>query len=332
MKLTFCESVMIKMENKMCTPLVSIIIPVYNGSNYMREAIDSALAQTYPNIEILVINDGSKDDGATEKIALSYGSRIRYFSKSNGGVSTALNTGIRNMQGEYFSWLSHDDVYTPDKIQKSVEALRTVSNERTLVCCGSVHIDKNSELLNNMRLKCVDEVTYETWDRVLMRLQKSGSFNGCALLIPRVAFDECGLFDERLRFNQDGFMWQKIFLKGYSLLSIPGVGVMGRIHDKQVTQTSQWLFHKDCESMSEYLIPELLKVSSREQNYLFEYIKYNAKYHNETVVRDAQRAAGERALLGIKETIAIMVWLAYGTVRPLMRNVYYKCFRKMKTS
>ena len=88
-------------------PTVSIIIPVYNGSNYLQEAIDSALAQTYPNCEILVINDGSCDEGKTEAIALSYGDRIRYFKKENGGVASALNMGIRQMTGEYFSWLSH---------------------------------------------------------------------------------------------------------------------------------------------------------------------------------------------------------------------------------
>lgn len=83
-------------------PLVSIIIPVYNGSNYMREAIDSALAQTYSNIEIIVVNDGSNDDGETRNIALSYGDKIRYFEKENGGVSTALNLGIKNMGGIFF--------------------------------------------------------------------------------------------------------------------------------------------------------------------------------------------------------------------------------------
>lgn len=65
-------------------PLVSIVIPVYNGDNFLSEAIDAALSQTYPNIEIIVVNDGSRDDGATERVALSYGERIRYFNKSNG--------------------------------------------------------------------------------------------------------------------------------------------------------------------------------------------------------------------------------------------------------
>ena len=72
-------------------PKVTIVIPVYNGSNFLAEAIDCALAQTYQNCEILVVNDGSTDNGASEKIALSYGEKVRYYLKENGGGSSALN-------------------------------------------------------------------------------------------------------------------------------------------------------------------------------------------------------------------------------------------------
>ena len=98
-------------------PLVSIVIPVYNGSNYLREAINSALNQTYKNIEIVVVNDGSTDGGLTEQVAKSFGDKIRYFSKENGGCGSALNCGIDAMKGGYFSWLSHDDLYTNDGFQ-----------------------------------------------------------------------------------------------------------------------------------------------------------------------------------------------------------------------
>lgn len=117
-------------------PQVSIIIPVYNGSNYMREAIDSAMNQTYTNIEVIVVNDGSNDNGRTDEIARSYGTRIRYFTKENGGVSSALNLGIQNMRGEYFSWLSHDDVYTPNKVEDEVAALAKMNNKEILVYCS----------------------------------------------------------------------------------------------------------------------------------------------------------------------------------------------------
>lgn len=104
-------------------PSVSIVIPVFNGSNFLAEAIDSALIQTYNNIEVLVVNDGSTDDGLTRNIALSYGSSIRYFEKVNGGVSSALNFGITEMHGEYFAWLSHDDLYLPQYIENQIETL-----------------------------------------------------------------------------------------------------------------------------------------------------------------------------------------------------------------
>ena len=84
-------------------PLVSIVIPVYKGDPFLKDSIDSFLQHTYPNIEIIVVNDGSPDDGATERIAQSYGDRIRYFAKENGGVSSALNYGIAQMRGEWFS-------------------------------------------------------------------------------------------------------------------------------------------------------------------------------------------------------------------------------------
>src|SRR5574344_1452707 len=99
--------------------LVSIIIPVYNGSNYLKEAVESALEQTYKNIEIIIVNDGSNDNGITSKIAQSYVKNypktVKYFEKENGGVSTALNLAIKQMKGSYFSWLSHDDIYLPNK-------------------------------------------------------------------------------------------------------------------------------------------------------------------------------------------------------------------------
>ena len=111
-------------EVKSFEPKVSIIIPAYIASNYLAEAIDSALKQTYKNIEILVINDGSKDNGATREIAEKYIAEhmgiVRYIEKENGGSSSALNTGIRNMKGEWFSWLSHDDLYYPDKAEKQI--------------------------------------------------------------------------------------------------------------------------------------------------------------------------------------------------------------------
>ena len=121
----------------MYQPKISIVIPAYNASNYLAEAIDCALAQTYPNVEIVVVNDGSRDDGATERVALSYGEKIRYFYKENGGSSSALNMGIANMTGEWFSWLSHDDLYLPNKIKHQMKLLKTLKDPYQIVAGGT---------------------------------------------------------------------------------------------------------------------------------------------------------------------------------------------------
>ena len=84
------------MNNKV--PKVSIVIPVFNGANYLTSAIESALEQTYEDKEIIVVDDGSVDDDATKEIAKSYGDKIRYYLKENGGTSSALNFGIKNMK------------------------------------------------------------------------------------------------------------------------------------------------------------------------------------------------------------------------------------------
>jgi glycosyltransferase involved in cell wall biosynthesis len=101
-------------------PLVSIIIPVYNGANYMRAAIDSALAQDYPRIEIIVVNDGSMtmarptgSHAPTARACVTSASRMA-------GVASALNEGLAAMQGDVFCWLSHDDIHLPDKTSRQV--------------------------------------------------------------------------------------------------------------------------------------------------------------------------------------------------------------------
>ena len=137
-------------EPRNYNPMVSIIIPVFNGANYIREAIDSALAQTYKNIEVIVVNDGSIDD--TDQIVLSYGNKVRYFTKENGGVSSALNLALREMRGEYFSWLSHDDLYLPDKVKIQIEHLNLLKEKDVILYSNYVYIDENSKLIRTVNL------------------------------------------------------------------------------------------------------------------------------------------------------------------------------------
>jgi glycosyltransferase involved in cell wall biosynthesis len=212
-------------------PLVSIIIPVYNGANYMRHAIDSALAQSYANTEIIVINDGSNDNGETDAIAKSYGDRIRYFRKENGGCGSALNLGIARMRGDYFSWLSHDDVYFPEKIAHQVRILSDLPDKATILYGGYELIDAQSHPLTTVRPDAL--LPAEKLDIPLLPLLR-GLIHGCSLLIPRKYFTEIDIFDESLLCTQDYALWFKFF-RVAPLKFDPGILIQSRAHPEQGT-------------------------------------------------------------------------------------------------
>ncbi|MDR3539785.1 MAG: glycosyltransferase [Desulfosporosinus sp.] len=210
-------------------PKVSIIIPVFNGSNYMKEAIDSALAQTYTNIEVIVINDGSNDNGATDNIALIYGDRIRYFSKENGGVASALNLGIKNMTGEYFSWLSHDDSYFPEKIQIQVEIVQKTKSEDAILYGGYELIDEHLNVIAKVR---PDALYPEEKLNIPLLPILRGLINGCCLLIHKSHFERVGVFDEKLKTTQDYALWFKMF-RHAKLIYHKEILVKSRFHQEQ---------------------------------------------------------------------------------------------------
>lgn len=244
--------------DKYC-PLVSTVIPVYNGSNYLSEAIDSALAQTYDNVEVIVVNDGSPDDGKTEEIALSYGDKIRYFCKENGGSSSALNYGIKQMRGEWFSWLSHDDLYYPEKIEKQINYIREngiykkENISKHIFFTASENVDGNGhsirkpdqhEIQNTYTsVNNIKENKYLIADFIKYR------FHGCGCLIHKSAFEDVGLFDEKLRLVNDIDMWFRLYTGGYILHYIPEILVKGRVHAKQVSRSAGFSYHNPEQDM-----------------------------------------------------------------------------------
>lgn len=192
-------------------PLVSIVIPVYNGTNYLREAVDSALAQTYQNVEVIVVNDGSNDEKGTEALALSYGDKIRYFSKENGGTSSALNVGIKNMRGEYFCWLSHDDLYFPDCVKAQVDVLSKLEDKTTITMTDLNTLDQRYNIM------CPDT----NYQHHISKWPKRGEsriypviymkLHGCQLMFHKSVFEEVGLFDEEMLVAQDFEFFSRAF-------------------------------------------------------------------------------------------------------------------------
>ena len=242
-------------------PLVSIVIPVYNGSNYMAEAIDSALAQTYDNIEVIVVNDGSKDEGKSDEIARSYGDKIRYFPKENGGSSSALNEGIKNMQGQWFSWLSHDDLYYKDKVKNQVEYLNNLIDScvaeedlyKHILFTACDFINGEGKLIKKSRFEnekaLSDKISALKGNEYLICEPTKYNFYGCGCLINKKAFDEVGDFDEKLRLINDLDMWYRLYAGGFKLHYMPEALTIGRIHKGQISRSIGFSYHNPEQDM-----------------------------------------------------------------------------------
>src|SRR5437867_7033177 len=104
-------------------PKVSVVIPVYNQGGYLREALDSVIAQTYRETEIIVVDDGSTDN--TPSVMASYGDRIIGLHKANGGGASAINLGTKIARGKWIAWLSADDLWEPNKLSRQLQVVET---------------------------------------------------------------------------------------------------------------------------------------------------------------------------------------------------------------
>jgi len=254
-------------------PKVSIIIPVYNGEKYLGKAINSALSQSYEKIEVIVVNDGSNDNGISERIALSYGKRIKYFYKENGGVASALNTGIQKMTGKYFSWLSHDDMYYPDKIEKQIAALDKDGDYSIVVACNVTVINENDQIIKSNKI--ADRVKKST--RCFLALDTDTGLNGCSLLIPKDLFSKCGLYDINLKATQDYDMWFR-FSYCTRFIFLEDELVYSRVHDQQSSRTMGDLPTIEADQLHSKILSKI--DLSEMQEFIGEDIEYLEKTHN----------------------------------------------------
>ena len=119
------------------SPQVSVVIPTYNHSQYILATLDSVFAQTYPDYEIIVINDGSPDDTARALEPLVEQNKIQYLEQENQGQAAARNRGLALARGEFIAFLDDDDLWPPDKLEWQVEMLQ--DSDDVAVAGGSVH-------------------------------------------------------------------------------------------------------------------------------------------------------------------------------------------------
>lgn len=209
-------------------PLISIVVPVFNGENFIRESLRSLLNQEYENFEVLVIDDGSDDPNSILEIVNAFkDKRINFFRQSNGGVASALNFAIREMKGDYLAWLSHDDLFARNKLSIQVEEIASLNDENVILFSGYQIINEDGKYQN--------EVDFKLQLPNCGRLGgiERGLINGCTVLISKKILDEVGFFDETLRHTQDYDYWLRCLVAGKVFKYIPRNLVSTRIHAGQ---------------------------------------------------------------------------------------------------
>ncbi len=218
-------------------PLVSVIIPVYNVRPYLCEALDSVLGQTYQNLEILIIDDGS-DDGS-EKICNEYGkkdSRIAVIHQENRGLSTARNIGLNRMTGDAIAFLDPDDAFHPDMIRCLMEAMQRTGAE--MAVCGII----NCHTLHRMEGKrCFFRAEYRQEEvlekKAALAALTDGRLARCvwnkmytAELWKTVRFPDGRVYE-------DGCTIIRIIGMAERVVTVPGCPVRHRVRPGSITQT-----------------------------------------------------------------------------------------------
>lgn len=235
---------------------VSIIIPVYNAEKYLRECIESALNQDYDNnIEIIAINDGSEDNSL--KILKEYSDRIKIISKPNGGTASALNAGIKIMQGEWFKWLSADDVLYPHAVQALIDSANALEDKKNYILYSNYDVIDGAGTI----IRSSDEPNYNDktlFDANVILLDHYVG-NGTTSLIHKSAFEKFGIFDESIIFEEDYELWLRFcVLHEYRLHLVPKILAKYRMHQTQLTKTiSIKKFHDNRKKIKAHIINQL---------------------------------------------------------------------------
>lgn len=190
------------MNRKLSSELVSVVIPTYNYGNLVSVAVDSVLAQTYPHVEIIVVDDGSTDD--TRQRLQPYGDKIVYHYQENAGLSAARNKGISLARGRFIALLDSDDAFHPEKLRFQVAYLQTHPHVNLV---GTDCFSDEPLRWPPLPESEPDEVSQDvTLDQLVIKSR----FSPSSVLARRECFDSEGLFDIGLKSVEDRDLWIRL--------------------------------------------------------------------------------------------------------------------------
>ncbi|MGC9528715.1 MAG: glycosyltransferase, partial [Limnospira sp.] len=218
-------------------PVISVVIPVYNGEKTIRETVESVLKQTFTDFELLIIDDGSTD--STPAILSSFTDpRLQVLSYPNAGLAASRNRGISGATGQYISFIDADDLWTPDKLEAQLQAL--TNNPEAAVAYSWVDvIDDSSQWVRPGGHLTVNGNAYP------YLLLKNFLENGSNALICKSAIDRTGNFDESLKASEDWDFYLRL-AKHYPFVAVQSVQILYR---ESATSMSSQIIRQKSESL-----------------------------------------------------------------------------------
>ena len=221
---------------------VSVIIPTYNRAKLLPSAIESVFEQTYPHIEIIVVNDGSSDN--TDEVIKPYQDRVTYIKRENGGCAVAKNTGVQVASGDYITFIDDDDLMLCQRIEQLVEKF----NENPgygLCATGAYLIDENGDVIHTHYMKPIPTKTR------LLYMLLGRVFTTSNMMVKREAQGKVGLYKDTIL--EDYNMWLRI-ARHYEIGIIEEPLVKYRKHENQITKR-----HKECLQAGQRITLDFLK-------------------------------------------------------------------------
>jgi glycosyltransferase involved in cell wall biosynthesis len=233
-------------------PLVSVVMPAYNAEAYLRDAVESALNQTYENLEVVIVNDGSTD--STPAMARSFGPRVRVIDQKNGGIANARNTAIRHARGSVIALLDADDIWMPSRIERCVELLQA---DPTI---GFVTTDAylliNDEPTDRRYYGAYQRYPFPPADAQLSEIA-SRNFMFVSVVFDRRLLDVTDrMFDQTMRAAEDFELWTRFLLAGTRAGLVQEPLAWYRVRSDSVSRMKdkQWRAHR---SVLERHLPSL---------------------------------------------------------------------------
>lgn len=209
---------------------ISVVMSVYNGEKYLKQAVRSILSQTYKDFEFIIINDGSTDSSSVILGELArQDSRVRLVSRENKGLIYSLNEGVKLAQGEYIARMDADDISMPERLEKQ---LKYAENEGLAVCgTWAEGIDSLGNKINSLSYP-------PSMDRVKVFTLLHNPFIHPSVMFKKEVFEKVGNYKKFFKHIEDYELWTRIVFR-YKAGNIPEILLSYRIHDEQITNKHQ---------------------------------------------------------------------------------------------